>query len=132
MKVQVRKAKASAPDKAPQWKLGYFDAVEREARGFLTDDQYAHVVRLFNDLACESDPTKSEILKVEKIEDFYELKDRCGLLRDINLRIYFAVMKEKRVIVALAAYDKNKQGQTPKYMKLRVRNRLRVAKAQLK
>jgi len=44
----------------PQWELGYLEAAEKDARSFLTEEQYAHAVQLFDELTYEADPTKSE------------------------------------------------------------------------
>lgn len=110
------------------WKLGYLDAVERDARKFLTSDQYAHVVGLFEQLAAESDPTKSKTQDVRKIEDFYELRDKGGILGKINVRVYFTVIENVRLILALHVCKKEAEGQTPSHVKLCVRNRLRVAR----
>jgi len=127
VKVKTRTAKRSAGD-APRWKLGYLEVAEKEARKLLTPDQYAHAVQLFDELAFESRPTQSQTQDVRKIEDFYELRDKGGILGNINLRIYFTVFKEQRLILVLRTYKKEDDGQAPKHVKIRVRHRLRIAK----
>lgn len=127
--MKKRKAKSRAPQEPPKWELGYLEVAEREARKLLTKDQYAHVLGLFDDLACETDPTKSQTQDVSKIEDFYELSDKGGVLGKINLRVYFTVIGNKRLILALAVYKKEEEGQTPEHIKIKVRNRWRAAKS---
>jgi hypothetical protein len=129
--VKKRKAKSRAPQESPRWGLGYLEVAEKEARKLLTDDQYDHVLRLFDDLACEVDPTKSETLDIGAIEDFYELKDKGGILGKINLRAYFVVVGNKRLIVVLMVYKKEEEHQTPEHVKACVRNRLREVRKQL-
>lgn len=131
MKVVTRKAKGNPSSKAPQWKLAYLKVVEKEARKLLTDEQYAHVIGLFEELAYESDPTKSQTQDIEKVEDFYELKEKGGILGNINLRVYFAVFEGSKVILALRAYEKQEEGQTPAHVKICVRNRLRLVRDQI-
>jgi hypothetical protein len=129
--VRKRKAKQGTTHKPPKWKLGYLEVAEKEARKLLTEEQHAHVVGLFDDLASETDPTKSETQDVRKIEDFYELCDKGGILGNINLRVYFTLIENKRLILALAVYKKEEEGQTPEYIKIRVRYRWREAKKRL-
>lgn len=121
-----------APREPSKWELGYLEAAEREARKLLTDEQYDHVVGLFDDLAYESDPTKSQTLDVSPIEDFYELSDKGGILGKINVRVYFTVVEDKRLILALSVYKKEEEGKTPEHIKIKVRNRLREARKMLK
>jgi len=68
MKIKTRTAKQSAVCETPQWELGYIEAAEKDARSFLTKDQYAHAVELFDELAYEADPTRSETQDVRKIQ----------------------------------------------------------------
>jgi hypothetical protein len=88
-------------------------------------DQYAHVVDLLRTLASEADPRRAVCVTVEPVEDFFELKDKGGVLGKINLRVFFVVVDEERVILVLAAVKKEAMGKTPEWMKIRVRHRLR-------
>jgi hypothetical protein len=108
--------------------IGYLEAAEKDARNFLTEEQYAHSVQLFDELAYESDPTRSETQDVRKIHEFYELRDKGGILGKINLRVYFVVVEERRLILVLATYKKEDEDQVPPRIVIRVRNRLRIAK----
>ena len=131
MKAKTRTPRSADSGGPPKWMLGYLEEAEREARKFLTDDQYAHVVQLFDELAYEPDPAQSKTQRVEKIDDFYELKDKGGVLGKINVRVYFALFDERRLIFILCAYKKEDEGQTPPHIKIRVRNRLRIVRRQL-
>ncbi len=110
------------------WRLGYLRVCEKEARKLLNDSQYEHVLYLFDDLARSDDPRRSETQDVRAIEDFYELRDKGGILGKINLRVYFAVFDNVRVILALSCHKKENEGKTPGYIKAKVRNRMRYAK----
>ena len=127
MEVKTREAQQGTRTETPKWTLAYLDIVETEARKFLTDNQYTHVVGLFDELAYEPEPWRSQTQNVEKIEDFYELKEKGGVLGKINVRVYFAIIDKRKLIMALAAYKKEAEGQTPTHMIIRVRNRLRQA-----
>src|SRR6266540_4770184 len=69
--------------------------VYREARSFLTADQYEHGAGCMKDLAQHEDPTHSQTQRVESIDEFFELKDKGGILGKINLRVFFYVDKRK-------------------------------------
>lgn len=132
MKARMRTLKKSElAHETPKWELGYLEAAEREARKFLTEEQYAHAIQLFDDLAYESNPSKSQTQNVSKIYEFYELCDKGGILGNINLRVYFTIFKERKLILVLATYKKEIDGQVPQHIVIRVRNRLRVAKKEM-
>ena len=91
-------------------------------------NEYAHVVQLFDELAFESNPSKSETQDVRSIEEFYELRDKGGVLGKKNVRVYFAIIKNRKLILALSVYKKEDESTTPPHIITRVRNRLRYAK----
>jgi hypothetical protein len=128
MEIKTRIAKRIAKNTSPKWKLGYLSIAEQEARNFLTEDQYSHVVQLFDELAYEPDPLKSATQDVRKINEFYELRDKGGILGKINIRVYFTIIDNMKLILALSVYKKEDDGATPPYIVIRVRNRLRHAK----
>lgn len=107
------------------WSVYFLSIARDEATGFLNDGQYAHAVDLVRALASDPDPTHPATVTVEAIEDFYELKDKGGILGKINLRVYFTVHPKERAIIILGAIKKEAEGQTPAWVKIRVRNRLR-------
>lgn len=126
------KTRAGKPsDRVPVWTLGYLEACARDAKSFLNDDQYAHLVQQFDELACERNPRMSDTLDIRPIEDFFELRDKGGILGKINVRVYFCVVDNRRLILALACWKKEADGQTPQHMKIRVRHRMRLALAEL-
>jgi hypothetical protein len=91
-----------------------------------TKGQYLHV----SDFVCQLvgfgsrryDPT----LRIAPIEEFWELKEKGSVLGRINLRLYFAYLSDRNEVVILHAYKKEDDGATPKYVLIRVRNRLRM------
>lgn len=107
------------------WNVAYLTVARDEAMGFLNDEQYAHAVDLVRSLASEKDPTHPLTVKVEAVEDFFELKDKGGILGKINLRIYFTIVQPHKLVLVIAAIKKEAEGQTPTWLKIRVRNRLR-------
>jgi hypothetical protein len=127
-KLKTRALKTKVAHETPQWELGYLETAEEEAKSFLTKEQYAHAVQLFEDLAYEANPTKSKTQDVRDIDEFYELRDKGGVLGKINLRIYFTIFQKRKLILVLVAYKKEDDGQVPRHIKIRVRNRLRRAK----
>ena len=131
MKIKTRTVKPGTTHEVPIWELGYLEVAETEGRKILNEEQYAHVVQLFEDLAYERDPTNSETQDVRKIDEFFELRDKGGILGNINLRIYFTLFTERKMIFILKAYKKEDDDQAPQYIVIGVRNRLRVAKEKL-
>ncbi|MGE3107327.1 MAG: hypothetical protein AB7G11_14015 [Phycisphaerales bacterium] len=123
LKVGVRAGAGPLPGYL--WSVYYLTVARDEAMGFLNDGQYAHAVDLVRALASEADPTHPATVTVEAVEDFHELKDKGGILGKINLRLYFTVSPKEKAIVILAAIKKEAEGQTPGWVKIRVRNRLR-------
>jgi hypothetical protein len=117
------------------WELGYLEVVAKEGKKFLNEEQYFHAIHLCEELACESNPALSETQDVSKIDEFYELRDKGGILGNINLRIYFALFDkevQRKIIVVLAAYKKEDEHQVAQHIIIRVRNRLRVAEEEIK
>lgn len=105
------------------WKLAYLDIAAKEGRKFLDDARYAHAVSLCEQLATEESPTMPHAIDVRAVEDFHELRDKGGVLGKINLRIFFVI--RDRTIVVLGCFKKENEGQTPTYVKIRMRNRIR-------
>lgn len=131
MDIRTRRSRPGPESLARCWKLAYLDAAEKDARRFLTDDHYAHAVQLFDELALEVNPRCSETQDVRGIEDFFELRDKGGILGKINLRVYFAVLDDHHIIVVLGVYKKEEEGQTPVFIKDRIRRRLTYVRASL-
>jgi hypothetical protein len=66
------------------WNVLILDQAYQAAREFLDEDQYAHMANQFRELAKHEDPTHSSTLDLRPIEDFYELRDKGGILKKLN------------------------------------------------
>jgi len=97
----------------------------REATGFLTSDQYQHAACLVKELAEEHDPARSATQRIQPIDDYFELKDKGGILGKINLRIFFYIDWSRSILLILGAINKSNEGQTPRAIKIRMNRRLR-------
>jgi len=107
------------------WHVNYLTVARKEAMAFLSEEQYQHVVDQFCGLASESDPTRPVTVEVQAIESFYEMKDKGGILGQINLRVFFVVDKATRTILVLGSIIKSAEGQTPSWIKRRIQLRIR-------
>jgi hypothetical protein len=107
------------------WTVGYLSVASGEASKFLNAEQHAHAIDLVRSLASEEHPTHPKTVDVDAVEDFYELKDKGGILGKINLRIYFIIEPSTRQIIILSAFNKKIEDQMPGWLKIRVKNRLR-------
>jgi hypothetical protein len=116
------------------WDLAYLKVASEEGRTFLSEVQYDHAVHQFEALACEKDPSHPKCaVDVQSHGDFLEMRDKGGVLRKINLRVYFILVdKPSKTIVVLGAYKKEDEGQTPRQVVIKMRNRAKVAKSLLK
>ena len=111
------------------WDLEYVDIASKEARRFLDERQFAHAVDLCTQLAREPIPGNADLVDVERIEDFFELRDKGGVLGKINLRIYFAVLDSDKTIVILGCWKKEAEGKVPHHKIVCMRSRLRFVKS---
>jgi hypothetical protein len=107
------------------WNVSFFGIALDEADQILTSDQKEHAKDLVRELAREEHPTHPRSVSVDQVEDFYEIRDKGGILGKINLRIFFSIEVDYKTILILAVVKKEADGQTPTWMKVRVRNRLR-------
>jgi hypothetical protein len=124
-KVKVGVKVGGGPPPGYQWNIEVLDIAYEEAREFLDEDQYEHLASQFRELARQVDPTHSETIDVRPIEDFHELRDKWGILRRLNVRVFFLVHKERRTIVVLGAMNKQNEGPTPLGDRVRARFRMR-------
>ena len=108
------------------------DVAAEDARKFLSETQYSHAVQQFETLATGADPRRSQMQDVRAVEDFFELRDKGGVLGRVNLRVYFAVLEDRRMILVLGCDKKEQDGKMATHMRIRMRNRLRIAKDLLK
>lgn len=119
--------RGGGPPPGYRWTLLILDPAYDEARKFLDYEQYEHLARQFRELAREADPTHSSACDVEPVEDFYELRDKGGVLgKSTNVRVFFHVEKSNRSIVVLHAIFKKNDGPTPRSAKINARSRKRA------
>jgi hypothetical protein len=98
---------------------------KKEGREFLRPAQYLHVTDIIKRLAYFNRPEEMSDMRIEKVVDFYELKEKGGPLGKINLRIFFGVFADTREIVVVKVYKKEQEHRTPRHIVLNVQSRLR-------
>jgi hypothetical protein len=123
--VKVGVHEGGGPPPGYRWSVHVLQAAFVEANKFLCQDQYQHVAQQIKELAREDDPSHSLTQSIDAIEDFFELKDKWGILRNINLRVFFHLDSDRSILLVLGAINKKNDGPTPRGDKIRMRNRLR-------
>ena len=108
-----------------EWSVWILACAFNEARDLYTEAQYEHLALQVQELARHADPTHSDILSIDKIESFYELRDKGGVLGNINARVFYGVDKTERGLVVLGTIKKQNNGPTPLGDKVRMRRRWR-------
>jgi hypothetical protein len=129
MEVVRRKIEAGA-----KWSLSYLKVAAEEGRKILTQDvQYDHAVDQVELLACEDDPTHPKaLLEVQQHGDFYELKEKGGVLRKINLRVYFILVdRPTKTLWVIGCYKKEDEGQTPRQIVIKMKTRAKYVRDRL-
>ncbi|MBI4564587.1 MAG: hypothetical protein HY716_07850 [Planctomycetes bacterium] len=112
------------------WNLWYLDVVQEDS-GFLSSRQHDYLVEQFKDMARYKDPALCPTVDVRKVEDYYALHDKGGILGKTNVRVYFSVEPKHKAIVTLCTYKKEEEAQMPKHLKIRIANRIERARALL-
>ena len=107
--------RGGGPPPGYRWNVEVLDQARREADEFLNDDQYEHLSLQVKELASQEDPTHSDTIDVRPIrnEEFLEIRDKGGVLRKINVRVFFCVVKATRTIAILGTIKKENDGPTP-------------------
>src|SRR5437870_5202850 len=123
--VTVGVHQGGGPPPGYQWTVLILSVAYDEARGFLNEDQYQHAAMQVREVAREPDPSHSVTASVDAVEDFFELRDKGGILAGINLRVFFFLDKRKAALVVLGAIKKQNNGPTPTGDKLRMGRRKR-------
>lgn len=85
----------------------------RRARSFLNEEQYDHMADQVRELARQDNPTHSMIIDIDAVEDFYEIRDKGGILGKMNVRVFFFPHKPSRTLVVLGCIKKENNGPTP-------------------
>lgn len=113
------------PPPGYSWGVSFVDLAETDGRSFLNPAQYQHVVGLMKCLAMEDDPTHPSTVDVRSIDEFYELRDKGGILGKLNVRVFFIISKSTRNILILGVIKKEADNQTPMHDIIRIRQRIR-------
>jgi hypothetical protein len=110
------------------WNVQIFEQADREGHEALDDDQYDHMADQVRELARQPDPTHSQLIDIRPVEDFYEIRDKGGVLGKLNVRLFYFVNKNSppRAIVVLGLIKKQNNGNTPMGDKIRMRRRKRL------
>ncbi|MGL4462288.1 MAG: hypothetical protein ACRDD1_17925 [Planctomycetia bacterium] len=124
--VKVGVQKGGGPPPGYRWSIQILDRAFDEAMSILDADQYDHIARQFRELASQEDVTHSDTVDVRPIEDFHELRDKGGVLKRLNVRVFFFVHKPTGAIVVLGAIKKENDGATPIGDKVTMRRRKRL------
>src|SRR5947208_1778158 len=103
-KIGVKEGEGPPP--GYKWSVDILDSAHTEAMSFLTEDQYGHLARQVRELARQDDPTRSDTVDVKSIGEFFEIRDKGGILQKINARVFFCVCKSARVLAVLGAINK--------------------------
>lgn len=114
------------PPPGYRWHVLSLNFAYRDARRLLDDDQYYYIAEQVLDLAAQIDPTHPEGLSVDAVDDFFELRERGGILNGLNVRIFFAIDDVRQAIVVLGVIHKQNNGPTPIADKIRINRRLRL------
>jgi hypothetical protein len=123
IKIGVRQG--SGPPPGYKWTVAILDFAFDEVMAFLTEIEYEHIAMQFKELAGEEDPTHSLMASVTQIDDYFELRDKGGVLGKKNIRIFFGVDKTSRSVVVLGGIKKENNGKTPDGVKITIRRRWR-------
>ena len=117
----------AGPPPGYRWSVWILSLAFDEAMSFLTPVQYEHLAMQFRELASQDDPTHSVSVSVRSMtpETYYELRDKGGVLGNINVRVFFGVDKDSRAIVVLGSINKKNDGPTPTGDVIRIRRRWR-------
>lgn len=127
--MEIRYRGANSGSDARKWTPAYLTAAETDARKFLNDLQYEHAVQQILSLCEEDDPSHPVLSDVRAVDEFFELRDKYGVLGKINLRVFFALFREQRTLVVLGAWKKEQEDQTPVRIVKRMKWRKRQAQA---
>lgn len=110
------------PPPGYKWTVLFIKPSETDGK-FLNNAEYWHVVDEVKALAEEDDPTHPQMVSVDAVEDFHELRMKGGPLHKKNVRLFFFL--EERCIVILGCIKKEADGPTPKATKKLMRARKR-------
>lgn len=107
------------------WNVMVLDVAHQEAAAIMDEEQHEHMREQVRELARQPDPTHSATVDVRPIDDFFEIRDKGGILRRLNIRVFFFVNRDKTEIVVLSVINKKNDGQTRKADRVRAKYRMR-------
>ena len=116
----------AGPPPGYQWNVEILDRCHDEAMGFLNADQYEHLARQVRELARQFDPSHSVEIDIRPVDDFYEIRDKGGILARLNVRVFYIIHKASRTLVVIGAIKKENDGPTPMGDKITMRRRRRL------
>ena len=96
-----------------RWSIGILQLAFEEAMAVLTDGQYRHVALQFQELARQESMTRSETISIDKIDSYYELREKGGILGNINLRVFYGIDDARKCGIVLGVFHKKNDGATP-------------------
>ena len=127
--IKIGVHQGQGPEPGYRWNVMIIDLAFNEVRAFLSEIEYEHVAMQVKELATEEDPTHSQTASIDQIEDYFELRDKGGVLGKKNIRIFFGLDKSKRAIVILGGIKKENNGHTPEATRIRMKRRWRTYKS---
>jgi hypothetical protein len=124
--VKIGVKEGGGPPPGYQWNVDILEQSFEEATAFLNEDQYDHLANQVRELARQGDPTHSNTVDVRSVEDFHEIREKGGVLKRLNVRVFFFVHVPSRTIVVLGTIKKENNGPTPMGDKITMRRRKRL------
>lgn len=113
------------PPPGYSWNVLVLDAAHKEAVKIYNEDQYCHLSMQVKELARQVIPTQKFTVDVRPLGEFYEIRDKGGILGKINARVFYFVQAESRSIVVLGTIKKENEDQTPPYIVTLMTRRMR-------
>lgn len=123
LKVGVKAGDGPPPGYA--WNVLILDIAFGDSKKVLEDYEYDHVRMQVQELARQTSPSHPQHLSVDKIEEYYELRDKGGPLGNKNVRVFFGIDSDAKAIVILGVVKKENNGATSPAIKIRMRSRWR-------
>ncbi len=122
-KIKIGVKEGGGPPPGYRWNVQILDVAFGEAMDFLDPDQYDHMASQVRELANQGDATHSDTIDVRPIEDYHEIRDKGGILKRLNVRVFYFVHQSARTLVVIGAINKKNDGPTPLGDRVRMRRR---------
>lgn len=95
------------------WSVGILDFAYQESRELLSASQYQHMAMQVKEIAACEQPTACQTVDIKPLDQIYEIRDKGGPLGGLNIRLFFGVDADNRIIVILGVIKKQNSGKTP-------------------